>query len=643
MIPRKIEENVARVMKRVYYVKDDENDLVVPYDRDLGLSFYEREVRKSVLPSSCKELLRHFSVFSEFLDDLSEAIIVQCIERPMSIIVEQPQPPVIIVEQQKEKRIRQWYEIEESSSEEESTVDLPENEMATHEPSIAPTASSIDIVSLCGVAWEWHNDVIERKKEAMTSFYAYSYMLSWVSFCRLFYMSITQDNHKYTRYNECILADHEYVHSMQDMACIVVTGAPLYEYTIREIWNTASELLSSLYDRQYTLSMREYVHIVLFRYTTFLSKYFDDENDAVLFDDDPSFAQYNEISIIDDHGDDEESDEYEGEDDSEDEDLITETYDEYKGLTIPVHPNYAIKSRFILEGELLFYSQLLRLNLSSRFQSLSLMPLAYNTRVSNYCEILTRCLDACCKMISSVTSSRILRYETGEGYKGTLASMHLYHGEKDRFSRLWPGSSNEPNDVISRFRPSDNLKISETRRMGVPLICSTYQSEFQSIILRMRESGIRAEDGGEMTTPYRLFPFFSVDYEREMVLLAHVCISEWFNYGALKIVHGVKNAFIIEEIRHLHEIDQIIVTHRERHHGKTSTNRPSIPYLVKLMQVYYVIDINQREIRSYATHFFVEAYILWQAMMCKYKLVPIKLVHEELRPMVTTLQEFLLL
>ena len=162
----------------------------------------------------------------------------------------------------------------------------------------------------------------------------------------------------------------------------------------------------------------------------------------------------------------------------------------------------------------------------------------------------------------------------------------------------------------------------------------------------MRESGVRSEalaEGGEMTTPYRLFPFFSVDYEREIILLAHVCISEWFNYGAVKIVDGIKKAFIIEEIRHLHEIDQIIVTHRERHNAKTPKNKPSIPYLVKLMQVYYVIDINQRDIRSYSTHFLAEAYILWQAMMCKYKLVPIKLVHEELRPMVTTLQEFLLL
>ena len=100
---------------------------------------------------------------------------------------------------------------------------------------------------------------------------------------------------------------------------------------------------------------------------------------------------------------------------------------------------------------------------------------------------------------------------------------------------------------------------------------------------------------------------------------------------------------MIEETRSLQEIDQIFVAHKERNNNRSVVKKKAIvPYLVKLVQVYYVIDINDTEIRSYATHFFVEAYFLWLALLCKYKLVPSKLIHEKLRPMVATMQEFLL-
>ncbi len=609
-------------MKRVYFVDEETRESFLEYDRDQSLTFYIRQTANCVLPSSSKKLLLHFCSFSAFLDTLNNELIPHCLpaitEKPVVL------PKITLVE----KPLRQWYEI--SEEEEEETADI----MADM-PEILPPVMNIELVPLCGRAWEWHNDVIRRKDEILTSYYAYSYMLSWVSFCRLFYMSVIRDKERYGLFNDFAPSDHVYNQTIQNIMCIVVSASPTSEYTVREAFETAGRLVPTMYFRQYTKTMKEYTHIILFRYATFLSKFFIDEEDDVLFDD-PSFVVYHDNTV---DGEEEEEEEEEDEEDI----MTTEAFDEYKNLSVPVHTHHNLKSRYVLEGELLFYSQLMRLNLSSKLQSLPLMDLAYNRHAGNYSEILTRCLNACCEMITSITSNKILRYETGEGFKSNLSFAHLYHGEKERFTRLWPGSSNEPGDVIGRFRPNDNLKISETRRLSIPMLCTMYQTEMQETIIRMKDSEFADE-----TQESRLFPFYYVEYEREIVLLARVSIIEWLNYGALKNVPHIKNAFIIEEMRPLQDIDEILILHKERHHrtgGRVNTpgKVPHVmPYLVKLIQVYYVIDINHYDIRVYSTHFFVEAFVLWLALSSNYKLIPFKLIHEILRPMVTTLKEFLL-
>ena len=638
-------------MKRVYLVDEETRENFLLYENDRGLAHYIRQMNHCVLPSSSKKLLQHFSSFSDFLDTLNEEILLHCVEQPRitgPVITKTIIPPVVVIE----KPARQWFEIadddddEEEEEEEEEEVEQQQVEEVEEETADImgdmdedrPIIKDIDIGPLCGRAWEWHNDVIRRSEEVLTSYYAYSYMLSWVSFCRLFYMNILKNRDKYTLYNDSAPSDHVYNQTIQDIMCIVVTCSPTSEYTMRQTWDTAGRLIPTMYYRQYSSAMKEYTHILLFRYATFLSNYFTDDDDALF--NDPSFTTYND-HIVEEEEDEDDDDE---EDEDEDDFMTTEAFDEYKNLTVPIHPRYSLKSRFVLEGELLFYSQLMRLNLSSKLHGLPLMTLSYNQHAGNYSEILSRCLIAMCIMVTDVTSNKILRYETGEGYKSNLSHAHLYHGEKERFTRLWPGSSNEPGDVIARFRPNDNLKISETRRLSIPMMCGMYQTEMQETIMHMKDAG-----DYDNTLIHRLHPFYYVEYEREVVLLTRVCTMEWFNFGALKIVPNLKKAYIIEEMQSLHDIDQILILHKERHNrggrGRLVTPHKVVavaPYLVKLMQVYYVIDINAYEISVYPTHFFAEAYLLWLAIACKYKLIPIKLIHETIRPMVNTLQEFLL-
>ena len=641
-------------MKRVYYVDQEQLESYVPFDRELGLLNYVNQLPRVVLASGTKKLLCHFTAFSEFIDALSEALYEHHHNHHRDddtrAIEVDPLPIINDV-------VRPWYEIagDDDEDEEEPTVDIMTEDV------VVPPIESIDIGKLCSRSWDWHNDVIQRTREHLTSYYAYSYMLSWVSFCRLFYLSVFRDRVKYTRFIETPLSEHAYNQSIQNTVCIIVSEAPVALYTIRETWNTLNLLVPTMYQRQYSPEMKEYMHIVLFRYATFMAHYFTEDEDEELFDD-PSFIAYrgDDESILTEEeqrlrqeqreiaaavaandGDDNVDD-----DSDEDGALTVEPFDEYTNLEVPIHAAYAVKSNFILEGELFFYNQLLRLNLSAQFRACSEITLAYTRYAGNYGEIVSRCLDVCIEMINTVTSSKVLRYETVERYKTGIAPAHLYHGEKERFTRAFPGSSNEPGDVIARYRPNDNLKISETRRMSIAMVCAAYQTEMHETIRRMRTTGEETDSVMDVhAPPHRLFPFHYTEYEREMVLLTHVTVCEWLNYGAFKGVDTLRNNFIIEEMRPLHDIDQIIVRHGERHRrtGHGDTQKPVMPFLVKLVQVYYVVDINSRNMRTYVTHFFFEAVLLWLALACKYKLVPLRLVHTTLVPMITTLQEFLLI
>lgn len=627
-------------MKRLYLVDQETSESVLLFEQERGLVYYVNQTARCVLPSSTKKLLQHFTSFAQFLDSLNEAIIVHCAPKERQCSNNNNNNSTM-EEEPTIKPVRQWYEmlevVEEEEEEEEPTI---ENIIEEEDHPVV----SLDLSPLCGRAWEWHNDVIQREKEAMTSFYAYSYMLSWASFCRIFYMNILKNPEKYALYCDAILADHPYNQSIQDIVCIIVSEAPVSAYTIQETWVTTTLLHPTMYYRQYSPVMKEYTHIVLFRYATFISQYFTREEDEELFRDSPSFIAYNEGANSDEERDEQSVEEKE--EDEDEEELITETFDDYKSMSVPIHSHYSIKSSYLLEGEILFHSQLMRLNLSSKFQNIEQIPLAYNRHAGNYSEILTRCLNAVCAMITEVTTNKILRYETAEGFKTHLSAAHLFHGEKERFTRTWPGSSNEPGDVISRFRPNDNLKISETRRLAVPYICVMYQTEMQEMIMQMK--GEREDEEFEPPTPHNLYPFYYIEYEREIVLLSYVCTTEWFNYGALKTVPAMKAAYIIEEMRPLHDIDHILIYHKQRHLRAGGLRMVAVketfayPYLVKLMQVYYVIDINTYTIKSYMTHFFAEAFMVWLAISCKYNLIPNALIHKTIAHMVATIQEFLL-
>ena len=573
-----------------YYVGESDRDSFVSYSPPYqSSSSYIKAIKNCILPSGNMTLLQHFTAFATFIDNLMEKSRKQrsVATRAAAICVVQDEPETCDIDDEEE------YEI--------------------------------NYGELCGLAWSWHDDVIHRK-EALTSFYAYSYLLSWGCFCRLFYLAISCDAQKSNAYDTQLLSKHAYNESLASLVCLIVSPLVVSQYSMHELWKTASLLHPVLYHSQYDESMKEYTHIVFYRYTSFLSCRYADDTEPELLEylfDDPSFVVFDPepapAPTIQNEDDDEDEEAY-------DEMGTEETFDQYKETLIPVHRHYSLKSRFIFDPELLFQPQLLRLNLSSKFMAFYNnerhgKKLSYTRQASHYCEVLSRCLGALVEMINQVSVHKSLRYAINDRYKSQLCDYHLYHGEKQLFMRRWPESSSDAADVIAKLRPNDNLTIAETRRLTVAHLTNTYKTSIQGVIQKMKGVG---NGVGSKAAPYKaLYPFYAIEYEREILLLARECTIQWLSFGSCRYAEELANAFIleempdIEELSSLQRINQILIQHQLMHRKNAAAPRSQIHYyLVKLVQVYYVIDISAKDLALYVTHFFCEAYHLWLSLVC---------------------------
>lgn len=607
--------------RRIRCVNDEDSDAFIVYKGETTMVQYVEQIKKCILPSSSKMLLNHMTAFASFIDDLT------------TVTTNNNNNNTTMDVENNEKPQRHWLD-EASSSEEEDTVDVDPR----------PSVEDIDTGSLCTIAWEWHNDVIARK-EPLTSTYAYSYYITWGSFCRLFHMATTKDKEKAMHYSTQCLATHQYNLSIASQVCIIVSTDPLCGYSIGELWKSARLTIPTLYYAQYSTTMKEFVYMLLYRYSVFITQYYhqdgeDDEADdevlELMFGDNPLFAQYHEFEngVVDNTEDDATQVL-----DEDEEAVVEEPFNAYKEVLLPVSKHYSIRSSFIFDGELLFHSQLLRINMSHRLMTMyhdekSHLILAYTGHPSNYSEILSRCLNAMCDMIIEITSDKALRYEVNESYKMNINEIHMFHGEKELFVRHWPESSNGAGDVIAKLRPNDHLKISQTMGLTTTIVCKEYQASLQKTILTLKGNGEASP-----LKNLNLYPFYCHEYEREIVLLVRECLMRSFERKAVRCVDEIKKAFIIEEMNSFTMIDQILMDHRLLHARGCSIPVPY--YIVKLMQVYYVIDISKGEYMTlYATHFFCEAVLLWLAMMTNTKILTATVIPGPLLPMIKVLQEF---
>ena len=609
--------------KRVFYVHQGIDEDYLKYDARRGLLYYAARVKKRSLPAHLTRLLEHYTAFAAFIDDLSERILKTPVPSPSN------NGP------QSKKNSKRPCTKQEEEEEEEETMSIEET-----------VIDRIDMHELCSLAWAWYHEVIARD-EPLTTEYAYSYVYAWSSFARLFYLTLRSESaEKARRYSRQRLGDHAYNQLVAPVQCIIVSGYSMARYSTRDLYESARLVVSTLYRCQYSEDMKQYLHILFFRYATFLSLYYaddhqfdsedddDDDGETVeeiidnLFDD-PSFVEYREMDMAVTTTTTTTTTKATPTTEEDEMMAMGETYDEYKKhVRIPVHRKYCLKYGFVEAGELLFGNQLRRIDMSSKLATLtrSARRPDYTTETSRYYEVVNRCLQACCAMIRLIAAHPMLYHDCNEEYMRQTTHIHMYHSEKESFVRAWPGSSDSPGDVMNKLRPNDNLRVAQTRKVPLSTLCAMYEESVQKVLGKMKESSGASSSSASTTT--NLYAFYNVQYEREIVLLTQVCIRKWCDFQEFRRVQEMKTVFIIEEMSdaELIRIDDIVKLLRsdagQQKKKKTTTKKrsggQSMVYLIKLVQVYYIIDTNTGDddgspMRIYATHFFVEAFVTWLA------------------------------
>ena len=645
----------------IYFVPDGTDETYESYERDKGLALYAECMPGIVLPSHNLRLLQHFIEMTRFVDDLCERIAYElAIKRAKPFTCTDSGNRMMV---------------EEAEEEEESTLSsIDERDVG-----------QMNVKKLAAVAWRWHDAVVKRK-EPLTGEYAYCYALAWVQFCRLYNTALLwhDDGAKAAQYSACVLSLHAYNTAVASSQCIVVSRDPVGRYSMRDMYESARLMVSTLYTCQYSALMRDYVHTIFFRYTTFISQYHhhhhhhhvvgpddsDSEEDEALGElfDDPSFVLYKPRATPGTC-----TASHTAVDDDEDEmAALGEAYDAYKQLIlVPVHRDYSLRYGYIEAGELLFRLQLTRLDLSRKLSSLAAatavtVQAAYRVRTDSYADALQLCLKTCCDTASEMSTHKILRGSVCEDYMRQLTRVHLYHGECESFERASPGASNSPDDVLEKLRPNDNLRVAQIRKVPIPGLTAFYSEAMRRVVERVRDQrmngdaveaeeeedddlAMRVEPRSRVAAPVHtnLFVFHGAQYEREMVLLTRISTIQWLDYETYKYIDELKTVFIIEEssdtqLLHIAQLVADVATatalvqNKNNNHRKGRRQLPvprkRLPYLVKLMQVYYTVDLNgPGEPRVFATHFFVEAYVAWLAQCVNNGLLGVEQLYKPLR------------
>lgn len=637
-------------MKRFHYTGNDrEPYLTFTPDHDEALLAYVGEMRTFILPSSIEQLFRHLTEFAAFIDALYLRLLVIRIEprRVMQELVNRGKKRKAVVSDEP----REWWEealveSEEDEGRAEGEMEYVEEMTVTEDGPL----EGLNMAELCNIAWEWHNDVAKRG-ERLTGRYANCVFMAWGAFCRIFYIAVYSDREKYSLYNEAVLAHHDYNLLVEKRIDMIASGSPVGEFPLSKLFTSARLTIPSLYLYQYEDCMKEYIHMLFLRYAAFISVDTStgrEEEDDALYDD-PILVDYR-IGMTVENGlnhnnqdvDPIMEEEQQG-DPGEEEVEEVEAYDAYKEICLPVGDTpYSIRSEYIYDGELMFRHQLRRLNLSVKLAALyreeehTLCPI-YQSHFKYYHQMLLHCSDAWYKMMEAIVVHPSLRFSVGEQFKTKLSTVQLYHGERERFSRAWKESSNEPGDVLAKFRPSDSVRVASLRQLTLSAMTSTYTATLKQLLNGMQQQYALSREPEEEMDVSRPSPnrhrFTQLECEKEVVLLCKICTEQWFAFTVMHHAEALKERFITEESGEetFDAIDRVLMQCSDT----TVYTRKQLPYLIKLMQIYYVIDTNP-PYSIYLTHFFIEAYSLWLALASvKHRLIPQDKLHPALRALIT--------
>jgi hypothetical protein len=695
--------------------RSDDPFLVFDPSLPNAVSNYYRDIRDFTIPHDHLNLLEHLKYFALFLN----TVIAQnkFIKRLMN---------------EKEERwdieIDYFQSIKERRDDNEDEDDDEEGDEMNEECEL------VDINVICSIAWEWHNNLRARKVTSFTSVYAIAYLMSWSGFCRMYYLKRLSSLSK--EYLDKTAMDFEFTRMVSQRKFIVASVEPIMRYSLRELWNAIRLAISSLYTHSFSNEMKDYIYQLFIRYCALMTVSCTSKEDEHEMLDDSSFFKYND-SDSDDSGDDDDDDDDDNDEGDADEE---EDFFHYKKKCIPVNSRYSMKSNYVYEGELIFYHQLSRLNLSTTIH------LLHENKEKNRITLhgiddddndngsdtqaklrfVEKCLISWSSFVSEISQNPHVFPSTKEIFRGLIMNIYLYHGERERYVRNCAESNNEAGDILNEFRPDDFNELQSLRKLVIQKIMETHHESFlgylNGILLKTINQGsgnrngdanirINKQNGslsskvntngsnrsrlqmsnkttsGTFGVPFSIYDSDDnngsvrdtdiranntwieddenvpcLTYEKECILATKVSITEWFRYNRVECAKEIGDTFIIEELQDsMESIDNIFAKHkmyvlnqqkngdhrggRKRKIVKRIGNNPNethkkeIPYIVSLMRIYYVIDINDIEnVKIYKTKLFPKAFLTWLTLLVRYGFVKRKALHPTFIDLVNSME-----
>ncbi len=462
------------------------------------------------------------------------------------------------------------------------------------------TEGEVSTGAMLQVAWQWHKTVCQRN-EHITGVYAHCYMLSWSAFCKFFYLVLYENAEMYHIIATRRADQYEYCHQVNAEENVVVTDAVILHYTVNQVWNSLQQIVPSLYRYRYTSDMKTYLYALFYRYCDIMWRRQDDDLKRVL--NNPLFVKFAPVDESDESSEyytgseseewDEDSDEEEDslEDDEEaEEEEETEPYEAYQNVTVPLGDGCSLRSAYFFQGQLVFFSQLKRVSFSETLRTLTdANPLILARPLTS--EQSTRCREAVLQMCGETAVRDELKKFVKNAFKTTVVPLYLYHGEMERFRAQWPHANNHAFDVLSMFRPNDNVEATK--------------------MLEMTAGQLLADDAR---------------YEKEVVLLLKCCLKESLQHemGTTAIRDTVEQCLVMEEQVSLDVIDEHIGAILQRQQSRDGT---SPPVLIRLVGYYYV----ECGGALYRTDRYAEAVLLWLNLLVAARLIGRKHLHVKLK------------
>jgi hypothetical protein len=654
-----------------------------PREKDAVIK-YSKKMITYIVPFQVQNMLEHITLFNKFLSALykDENVVhkiqsfIRCLHYEnnnenngefesvnkwfMNIDISKNKPNFIVSDDDNDDEDKEDIMYEE---EEEEIVMKPIN--------------TVNYQTVCDIGWKWYNH-IKTTKEVFTSYFAQSYYLIWIAFCRTFFLNSIMNKKNDTNFLMSAM-DYKFIKEIHTNHFVVVCGKPIMKYSLNEIWLAITLIIPKLYKFTYTTHMRDYVYRLFLRYCHIVSIPCHSKDEEYMLLDNVLFFHYNDeeeaskkkINLFVNTGikEDEEEEEDDDDDDGEDE---FEAYKEKCHLRM--NKIYSIRSDFGFEVELILYHQLRRLDLAYK---LSMMakdnPIPFKDYVSlgENVVLAKMCLSAWKEFLCIVSIDPQIRQMIKESFNNDVMHLFLYHGEKEKFIRNFPGSNHQPGDIIKQTRSHDFSKLQKLRKIVIKSISTQYYNTFIEYLNKLLTKDKEEFDNGFTTDNEKKYSpttfigsnihdnvchsnrihnrshIFTDDIrikeeeeekknlllyipdmenEKECIFATKVCIISWFRFNPkhVKDVENIEKSFILEELcDSMDTIDTIFLKHYRR------GNKIEPPILVRLGRLTFIFDINHSKIQVYETGVFQKAYFIWISLLLKYRFIKQEAVHEK--------------